>query len=165
MNWVFRSKIWRQSLTGNPPHYLNHFNSRWNVPFHWASFAYSPLIGKVFMIISEMFHWIWSLREKCPNTELFLVRTFLYSDWITKIYSVNLRIQSEYRKIWIRNNSVFGYFSQISLCSSPNTGKYGPEITPYLDTFHTVLMFISIIKIVTSGLIHLHGFQLLVLLP
>ena len=22
--------------------------------------------------------------------------------------------------------------------SSPNTGKYGPEITPYLDTFHTV---------------------------
>ena len=22
---------------------------------------------------------------------------------------------------------------------SPNTGKYGPEITPYLDTFHAVL--------------------------
>ena len=22
--------------------------------------------------------------------------------------------------------------------SSPNTGKYGPEITLYLDTFHTV---------------------------
>ena len=22
---------------------------------------------------------------------------------------------------------------------SPNTGKYGPEKTPYLDTFHTVL--------------------------
>ena len=21
---------------------------------------------------------------------------------------------------------------------NPNTGKYGPEITPYLDTFHTV---------------------------
>ena len=21
---------------------------------------------------------------------------------------------------------------------SPNTGKYGPEISPYLDTFHTV---------------------------
>ena len=26
---------------------------------------------------------------------------------------------------------VFGGFS-------PNTGKYGPEITPYLDTFHVV---------------------------
>ena len=23
---------------------------------------------------------------------------------------------------------------------SPNTGKYGPEITPYMDTFHTVYM-------------------------
>ena len=23
---------------------------------------------------------------------------------------------------------------------SPNTGKYGPEITPYLDTFHPVLL-------------------------
>ena len=44
-----------------------------------------------------------TLREKCPNTELLLVRIFLYSD-------VNLRIQSEYRKIRTRNNSVFGHF-------------------------------------------------------
>ena len=30
-----------------------------------------------------------ALRENCPNTELFLVRIFLYSDWIrrdTKLY-------------------------------------------------------------------------------
>ena len=47
-----------------------------------------------------------SLPENCPNTELFLVRIFLYSD------SVNLRIQSEYRKIRTRNNSVFGHFSR-----------------------------------------------------
>ena len=26
---------------------------------------------------------------------------------------------------------------------SPNTGKYGPEITPYLDTFHTVFVFLT----------------------
>ena len=45
-------------------------------------------------------------REKCPNTELFLVRIFLYSDWMF----------------------------------SPNTKKYGPEITPYLDTFHAVIV-------------------------
>ena len=37
------------------------------------------------------------LREKCPNTEFFLVCIF-----------------------------------------SPNTGKYGPDKTPYLDTFHAV---------------------------
>ena len=24
---------------------------------------------------------------------------------------------------------------------SPNTGKYGPEKTPYLDTFHAVMFF------------------------
>ena len=30
----------------------------------------------------------------------------------TKIYFVNLRIQSEYRKIQTRKNSVFGYFSR-----------------------------------------------------
>ena len=29
----------------------------------------------------------------------------------TEIYGINLRIQSEYRKIRIRKNSVFGYFS------------------------------------------------------
>ena len=41
-----------------------------------------------------------SMREKCPNTELFLVRIF------------GLRIQSECRKIRTRNNSVFGHFSR-----------------------------------------------------
>ena len=30
---------------------------------------------------------ITSLREKCPNTELFLVRIFLYSDWIRRFTS------------------------------------------------------------------------------
>ena len=36
-----------------------------------------------------------SLRKMCPNTELFLVRIFLYSDWIRT-----------------RNNSVFGHYSR-----------------------------------------------------
>ena len=30
----------------------------------------------------------------------------------TKIYSVNLRIQSEYRNMGTRNNSAFGHFSR-----------------------------------------------------
>ena len=29
---------------------------------------------------------------------------------------------------------------------SPNTGKYAPEITPYLDTFHAVSVFIIMIQ-------------------
>ena len=49
----------------------------------------------------------------------------------TEIYGLNLRIQSEYRKRRTRK--------QIS-AFSPNTVKYGPEKTPYLDTFHAVLI-------------------------
>ena len=30
--------------------------------------------------------------------------------------------------------------SKYGVFSGPNTGKYGPEITPYLDTFHTVCL-------------------------
>ena len=50
------------------------------------------------------------MRETRPNTEFFLVRIFLYSDKIQRFTNV----------------------------SSPNTGKYGPGKTPYLDTFHAV---------------------------
>ena len=48
-------------------------------------------------------------------------------------------------QIW---NLLWSVFSCIrSKCGdfsvfSPNTGKYGPEKTPYLDTFHAVLFFI-----------------------
>ena len=37
------------------------------------------------------------MREKCPNTEFFLVRSFPHS---------------ECEKIWIRKNSVLGHFSR-----------------------------------------------------
>ena len=57
-----------------------------------------------------------TLREKCPNTELFLVRIFPHSDQIR------------------RDTKNFSEFS-------PNTGKYGSEKTLYLDNFHTVLLF------------------------
>ena len=58
------------------------------------------------LILDSTFWPNHSLREKCPNTELFLVRVFLYSDWI----GISLRIQFEYSKIRTRNNSVFGHF-------------------------------------------------------
>ena len=55
-----------------------------------------------------------SLRKKCINTELFLVRIFLYSDLI--------RRDTPYLSVF-----------------SPNTGKYGPKIIPFLETFHAVI--------------------------
>ena len=53
------------------------------------------------------------LCENCPNTEFFLVRISPHWDWI--------RRDTKYLSIF-----------------SPNTGKYRPEKTPYLDTFYTV---------------------------
>ena len=58
------------------------------------------------------------MREKCPNTELFLACIFLYSDWIRRF--------TEYISVF-----------------SPNTGQYGPEITPDLDTFRWKSWWIS----------------------
>ena len=41
-----------------------------------------------------------------------------------------------------------------------NTGKYGPEITPYLDTFHTVLLYrLSSTKIYVLVLLHSLNFN------
>ena len=51
-----------------------------------------------------------TLREKCRNTEFFLVRIFLY-----------------------RENTKYGVFSGPYF---PVPGNYGPEKVPYLDTFH-----------------------------
>ena len=62
----------------------------------------------------------------------------------TEIYGVNLRMQSEYRKRRTRKEiSVF----------SPNTVKYGPEKTPYLDTFHAVLISSCYCSGVTYGIL------------
>ena len=59
---------------------------------------------------------ILTLREKYPNTELFLVHIFPHSDW--------MRRDTKYR-------SVFG----------PNAAKYRPKITPCLDTFRAVSVY------------------------
>ena len=54
-----------------------------------------------------------ALREKCPDTEFYLVRIFPHSDWI--------RRDAEYLCVF-----------------SPNAGKYGPQKTPHLDIFYAV---------------------------
>ena len=47
-------------------------------------------------------------------------------------YLQNERLSSFWRTHCVKS-------SQIRSFSCPNTGKYGPEKTPYLDTFHTVV--------------------------
>ena len=68
---------------------------------------------------------------KCPNTEFSLVRIFPHSNWIR------------------RDTEYFSVFS-------PNAGKYGPEKTQYLDTFHAVVVFIAnlaILALQINGLV------------
>ena len=72
----------------------------------------------------DFIHKIWlrslnfsqKLREKCPNTEFFLIRIFPHSDWIR------------------RDNPYLSVFR-------PNAGKYGPEKTPYLAEFDAVRVY------------------------
>ena len=62
----------------------------------------------------EQLYKIFTLREKCPNTEFFLVHIFPHSDWI--------RRDTPYLFVF-----------------SPYAEKYESEKTSYLDTFHAVI--------------------------
>ena len=64
------------------------------------------------------------IRSKCYLEDMHWVKSVQIRSYF---WSVFFRIRSEYREI--RNISVF----------TPHSGKYGPEITPYLDTFHAVI--------------------------
>ena len=56
---------------------------------------------------------LFTLREKCPNTELILVCIFLYLVRIQENMDQKfLGVQSECGKIRARKNSVFGHFSR-----------------------------------------------------
>ena len=87
------------------------------------SFQYRPRLTK-FEIKQRDHCDISALREKCPNTKFFLVRIFLSSDWIRRF----------------TENVVF----------SPNAGKYGPEKTPYLDTFHAVILLSKVHDVIKT---------------
>ena len=78
-----------------------------------------------------------SLCEMHPDTEFLLVRIFPHSNWMR------------------RDTSYLSVFS-------PNAGKYGPEKTPYLDTFHAVhinwvllsfTILISLVKILIISIL------------
>ena len=79
----------------------------------WSHTDYNRNYSRYLLPSSHPIQHKSSLLEKCPNTEFFLVRIFPYSDW--------MRRETPYLFVF-----------------SLNTRKYGPEKTPYLDTFHAV---------------------------
>ena len=64
-----------------------------------------------------------ALREKCPKYGVFSGPYFSVYGLNAKVYGVNIRIQSQYRKIRTRKNSVFGHFSR-SVVSSFGNRKF-----------------------------------------
>ena len=79
-----------------------------------------------------------ALREKCQNT----VTSGLYFPVFglnTEKYSVNLRIQSEYKKIQTKNNSVFGHFSRsVALPKSETKFRMPLFFKISIETFNCV---------------------------
>ena len=57
----------------------------------------------------------------------------------TEIYGLNLCIQSEYRKIWTRNNSVFGHFSRSVRCSTGPQNLFLPQ-----EIMHLIFVALSV---------------------
>ena len=58
-----------------------------------------------------------TLREKCSNTELFLVRIFLYSDWISKS-PFSIQIQENTDQKWLLIWTLFAQCRSMSASSS-----------------------------------------------
>ena len=76
------------------------------------------------------------LREKCPNTEFFLVRIFPYSDWIRKDAPYLSVFSPNARKYGPKKNFVFGHFSDsVELCIGSQslcfgfTSEYVPQLS------------------------------------
>ena len=84
--------------------------------FRWVSSVFIISFFSPYRVCSKL----WTLREKCPNTEFFLVRIFPHSDWI--------RRDTSYLSV-----------------SSPNARKYRPGKTSYVNTFHTVQKLITLL--------------------
>ena len=56
----------------------------------------------------------------------------IYTAWKVSKYGV---VSGPYFPVFGLNTEIYS----VNLVCNPNTGKYGPEITPYLDTFHAVI--------------------------
>ena len=110
----------------------------------WISFYIHHQANSLIVVYSVLEYFIHfqsqTLCEKCPNTELFLVHAFFQVEWILRIRFV-----------------FTSYLSVFTL----NAGKYGPEITPYLGTFHAVKRIKSSYLLLRTLQPALHVWQLI----
>ena len=85
--------------------------------------------------INGNYFWVqWTLREKCPNTEFFLVRIFLYSDWIRRFTELENRSFSNVFRG--KRNWLFLKMARILYCSTAwKVSKYGVFSCTYFSLF------------------------------
>ena len=55
----------------------------------------------------------------------------------------SVQIRSFFWSVFFRIGTEYGQIGTYLSTFSPNAGKYGPETTPYLDTFHALVVFQS----------------------
>ena len=73
------------------------------------------------------------VHKKCPNFSTLRMSTLdlIHSVWKVSKYGVN---SGPYFPVFRLNTEIY----RVNLRIQSETGKYGPEMTPYLDTFHAV---------------------------
>ena len=92
-----------------------------------------------------------TLREKCPNTEFFLVRIFPHSDWIRRdtpylSYAARMRENTDQKKLRIRSLFMQCHFqnlvTDLSIFSHPND-----PLAPVILIFYIFSIGYSIIRL------------------
>ena len=108
----------------------------------WVNYHHHHLISILLLywnIYSSFFHSFIFVA----NTYLFTSVTMLVSVSLLYAFSVKMSINNAWKvsKFGVFSGPYFPLFGLNALylsVFSPNSGKYGPEKTPYLDTFHAV---------------------------
>ena len=76
--------------------------SKWNINFSKTHLSLLPYLNLGWASISTTWNRYPTLREKCPNTEFFLVRIFPYSDWIRRDTEYLSVFSLSPYSVWIR---------------------------------------------------------------
>ena len=87
---------------------------KWNITTVWWSFFIVELIIAGILVRQSVFY------------DINYARTVCHRDWLLKPWTI---------LFWKNNDLKLNNSAWISVFI-PNTGKHGPEKTPYLDTFH-----------------------------
>ena len=84
------------------------------------------------------------MQESCCVTRDSVGRKFNqgfnYGIYVVNQVTVKPLVKEKLNMHYVKSIQIQSYFWFVFPVFSPNTGKYGPEIAPYLDTFHTVML-------------------------